>query len=165
MSQAILVLSSEDYLERFPIKAEEVPRVIGKPTFVSLNVVIKALKTNCILMKDSRSALGKLHCVMDSSRMEANKTAIVASKDPGELKFLGSTTSETRAIRIAQYNAAKANWESDENIKEACKIFLLSRFELVYFQALSDSITEFKNVTVIELHRALQAVSSQICLD
>jgi hypothetical protein len=32
-----------------------------------------------------------------------------------------------------------------------CKIFLLSRFEPVYFQALSDSITEFKNVTVNEL--------------
>jgi hypothetical protein len=40
MSQTILVLSPEDYLERFPIKAEEVPRVIGKPTFVSSNVVI-----------------------------------------------------------------------------------------------------------------------------
>jgi hypothetical protein len=53
MSQNILVLSPEDYLERFPIKAEEVPRVIGKPTFVSSNVVISALKTNCIRMKDS----------------------------------------------------------------------------------------------------------------
>jgi hypothetical protein len=87
---------------------------------------------------------------MDLSSMEANKTAIVASKDPGELKFNGSTTAETRAIFIAQYNVKKAHWEVDENIKEACKIFLLSRFEPVYFQALSD-ITEFKNVTVNEL--------------
>jgi hypothetical protein len=151
MSQIILVLSPKEYLERFPIKAEEVPRVIGKPTFVSSNVVIKALKTNCIRMKDSQSALGKLHCMMDSASMEANKTAIVASKDPGELKFLGSKTSETRATHIAQYNVKKASWKSDENVKEACKIFLLSRFEPVYFQALSDSITEFKNVTVNEL--------------
>jgi uncharacterized membrane protein YgcG len=151
MSQAILVLSPEDYLERFPIKAEEVPRVIGKPIFVSSNVVIKALKTNCIRMKDPRSALGKLHCMMDSASMEANKTAIVASKDPSEIKFPGSTTAETRATHIAQYNAKRANWESDENVKEACKIFLLSRFEPLYFQALSDSITKFKNVTVIEL--------------
>jgi hypothetical protein len=135
-----------------PVKAEEVHRVIGKPTFVSSNVVIKALKTNCIHMKDSRSALGKLHCIMDTTSMEANKTAIIASsKDPVELKFLGSATSETRAIHIAQYNVAKAHWESDKNIKEACKIFLLSRFEQVYFQALSDPITEFKNVTVNEL--------------
>jgi hypothetical protein len=73
MSQTISVLSPEDYLERFPIKAEEVPRVIGKPTFVSSNVVIKALKTNCIRMKDPRSALGKLHCMMDSSSVKMNK--------------------------------------------------------------------------------------------
>jgi hypothetical protein len=107
MSQTILVLSSEDYLKRFPMKAEEVPRVIGKPTFVSSNVVIKALKTNCIRTKDSQSALGKLRCIMDTTLMEANKTAMVASKDPGELKFLGSTTSETRAIHIAQYMLQK----------------------------------------------------------
>jgi hypothetical protein len=102
-------------------------------------------------MKDPRSSQGKLHCIMDSSSIEANKTAIVASKVPGELKFLGSATAETRATHIAQYNVKKANWESDENVKEACKIFLLSRFEPVYFQALSDSITEFDNVTFIEL--------------
>jgi hypothetical protein len=102
MSQNILVLSPEDYLGRFPIKAEEVPQVIGKPTFFSSNVVISALKTNCIRMKDSQSSLGKLHCIMDLSSVEENKTAIVASKDPGELKFNGSTTAETRAIFIAQ---------------------------------------------------------------
>jgi hypothetical protein len=102
-------------------------------------------------MKDPRSSLGKLHCMMDSTSMEKNKTAVIASADPGELRFVGSTTAESRATHIAQYNIKKAKWESDENVKEACKIFLLSRFEPVYFQALSDSITEFKNVTIIEL--------------
>jgi hypothetical protein len=51
MSDNITVLSPEEYLERFPMKAEEVPRQIGKPTFVSANVVISALKTNCIRTK------------------------------------------------------------------------------------------------------------------
>jgi hypothetical protein len=88
---------------------------------------------------------------MDSSSMEASKPAILASKDPGGLKFTGMATAEMRAIHMAQYSVKKAHWEADENIKEACKIFLLSRFEPVYFQALSDSITEFKNVTVKEL--------------
>jgi hypothetical protein len=151
MSQTIAILSPEEYLERFPIKAEEVPQVIGKPTFVASSVVIKALKTNCIRMKDPRSSLGKLYCMMDSTSMEKNKIAVIASADPNELKFVGSTTVESRATHIAQYNVKKANWESDENVKEACKIFLLSRFEPVYFQALSDSITEFKNVTIVEL--------------
>jgi uncharacterized protein YqfB (UPF0267 family) len=60
-------------------------------------------------------------------------------------------TAEMRAIHMVQYSVKKAHWEADENIKEACKIFLLSRFKPVYLQALSDSITEIKNVTVKEL--------------
>jgi hypothetical protein len=102
-------------------------------------------------MKDPRSSPGKLHCMMDSTSMKKNKIAVIASADPGELKFMGSITAGSRATHIAQYNVKKANWESDENVKEACKIFLLSRFEPLYFQALSNSITEFKNVTIIEL--------------
>ena len=73
------VLTPEEYLEHFPIKAEEVPPVVGLPTFISSNVVITALKTNCIAMDDDRSNLGKLHCIMDTSSMEAR---ISASTDP-----------------------------------------------------------------------------------
>jgi hypothetical protein len=42
MNYNIKVLTPEEYLEQFPIQAEEVPRVVGKPTFVSANVVITA---------------------------------------------------------------------------------------------------------------------------
>jgi hypothetical protein len=59
--------------------------VIGKPTFVSANRVITALKKNCVNMKDTRSKVGKLHCIMDSTAHEEKKIAIVASTDPGEL--------------------------------------------------------------------------------
>jgi hypothetical protein len=52
---------------------------------------------------------------------------------------------------MTQYCVQKAHWEADENIKDACKTFLLSRFEPVYFQALSHSTTKFKNVTIKEL--------------
>jgi hypothetical protein len=34
------VLTPKEYLESFPIQAEEVPPVIGQPTFVAANVVI-----------------------------------------------------------------------------------------------------------------------------
>jgi hypothetical protein len=64
--------------------------------------VITALKTNCIEMKDNRSTLGKLHCMMESSSMEANKTAILASTDPGDLKFNGLATEELRAVHMTQ---------------------------------------------------------------
>jgi hypothetical protein len=52
---------------------------------------------------------------------------------------------------MAQKCRQKAYWEADQSVKEACKTFLLSRFEPVYFQELSDQITKFKNVTIIDL--------------
>jgi hypothetical protein len=51
---------------------------------------------------------------------------------------------------LAKYSRYKALWETDKNLKEACKRFMLSRFELVYFQEL-DSITKFKTVDIIQL--------------
>jgi hypothetical protein len=88
---------------------------------------------------------------MDSSSMEADKTAIVASTDPGELDFNGKATEEIQAVYMTQYCVQKEHWGADENIKDPCKTFLLSRFEPVYFQALSHSVTKFNNVTIKEL--------------
>jgi hypothetical protein len=95
-------------------------------------------------MKDTRSKVGKLHCIMDSTAHEDKKIAIVASTDPGELDFIGMEKEEDRAVHLAKYCQQKAHWEADENIKEVCKTFILSRFEPVYFQVLADPITEFK---------------------
>jgi hypothetical protein len=151
MNYNIKVLSPKEYLKQFPKQAEEVSQVIGKPTSVSANKVITALKTNCVSMKDTRSKIGKLHCMMDLSSMEANKTAIAESTDLGELDFNGMVTEEARAVYMTQYCVQKAHWEAVENIKDECKTFLLSRFEPVYFQALSHSVTKFKNVIIKEL--------------
>jgi hypothetical protein len=83
------VLTPEEYLESFPIQAEEVRPVVEQPTCVAANVVITALKTNCIAMDDDISSIGKLHCMMDSSSMAANKQKILASKESGELSSDG----------------------------------------------------------------------------
>jgi hypothetical protein len=145
------VLTPEEYLESFPIIAEEVPPVVGQPTFVDANVGITALKTNCIFMDDDSSARRKLHCMMDSSSMEANKTKVLASTDPGELRYVGLETEALRVQHLAKYSRQRALWEADKNSKEACKRFMLSRFELVYFQELSYSKTKFKTVDIIQL--------------
>ena len=147
MSWNCHVLTPEEYLEAFPTKAEEVPPVVGLPTFVSSNVVITALRKNCIAMDDDRSVLGKLHCIIDTSSMET----VAASIDPGELNYTGMTTAEARANHSATYSRQKALWEADKNVKEACKRFMLSRFEPVYFQELSNPITQFKTVTISDL--------------
>jgi hypothetical protein len=80
-------------------------------------------------MDDDRSALGKLHCIIDSSSMEQGKQKILASTDPGELNYTGLATEALRAGHLASYSRKKSFWESDKNLKEACKRFMLSRFE------------------------------------
>jgi hypothetical protein len=39
-------------------------------------------------------------------------------------------------------------WDSDRNLKEAAKIFVLSPFEPVYFQSLSHGLTKFKSLAI-----------------
>jgi hypothetical protein len=41
-----------------------------------------------------------------------------------------------------------AQWQADCNVKEACKRFLISRFEPVLLQELADPITKFKGVSI-----------------
>jgi hypothetical protein len=88
--------------------------------------------------------------MMDSSSMETNKTKILASKDPGELNYTGLATDALRAQHLASYSRKKAFWESDKNLKEACKRFMLSRFESVYFQELSDSKIILKTLSSLK---------------
>jgi hypothetical protein len=60
MQYQITTKTVEEYLIAFPIKMEEVDRVIGRPTFTIVNRVTVALKTNCIAMEDPRSRVGRL---------------------------------------------------------------------------------------------------------
>jgi hypothetical protein len=73
----------EEYLTSFPIQMEEVDKVIGRPTFTKANKVVVALKTNCITMEDTRSNLGKSHCIMNTAHLESTKQIVPPSTDPG----------------------------------------------------------------------------------
>jgi hypothetical protein len=53
---------------------------------------------------------------------KANKTAIVASTDPGELDFTRKEKEEQQVVYMAKCCRQKAHWEVDENIKEACNL-------------------------------------------
>jgi hypothetical protein len=50
----------EEYLSAFPIKMDEVDKVIGRPAFTKVNRVTVALKTNCIALEDNRSRVGSI---------------------------------------------------------------------------------------------------------
>ena len=58
MQYQIAIKTVEKYLEAFPIKMEEVDKVIGRPTFTKVHKVIVAIKSNCIAMDDPRSREG-----------------------------------------------------------------------------------------------------------
>jgi hypothetical protein len=111
----------EEYLTAFPIQMEEVNTVIGRPTFTKANKVMVALKTNYIAMEDTRSNLGKLHCIMDTKQIEADKQTISPSTDPGQIDFndldlTDTTFPEAREAYMIVYTQRKYLWDSDRNL-------------------------------------------------
>jgi hypothetical protein len=119
MQYQITTKTVEEYLTSFPIKIEEVD--IRRPTFTKANKVMVALKTNCIAMEDTRSNLGKLHCIMDTAHLESTKQAVPPSTDQGQIAFdaLDLTTAtfpEARDAHIIWYTQQKYLWDSDKNL-------------------------------------------------
>ena len=130
---------------------EEVNKVIGRPTFTKVHKVIVAIKSNCIAMDNPRSRVGKLHCICNSQHLEAEGVGVPASRNPGPPTFVGLDDLAARDNYIIDHTQLQAQWQSDVNVKEACKRFLISRFEPVYFQELADPLTKFKGVSVRDM--------------
>jgi hypothetical protein len=136
----------EEYLIAFPIQMEA--------PFTKANKVIVAIKINCIAMEDSRSIVGKLHCIMNSQHLELNGIGIVPSINPEQATFVGLADAGARDNYILDHTAKQALWQADLNLKEACKTFLISRFEPIYLQELADPLTQFnKGVSVRDMLR------------
>jgi hypothetical protein len=148
MQYQIITKTVEEYLIAFPIKMEEVDKVIGRPTFTKVNRVTVALKTNCIAMEDPRSRVGRLHCITDSQHLEEGEIGIPPSANPGAPTFVGLTSALARENYMLDHTTRLAEWQADCNVQEACKRFLVSRFEPVYLQELADPITKFKGVSI-----------------
>jgi hypothetical protein len=136
---------------------EEVDKIIDCPTFKSCNKVIKALETNCILIEDERSDLGKLHCIIDSLNMEEDGVGVVASINPGPLSYEGlADTQAAKDTYLIGYYAQKKLWVADKNLKEAAKRFFMSRIDPTYFQELAYGVTGYKAVSMEDLIYFLQ---------
>jgi hypothetical protein len=117
MQRQLEAKTVEEYLLAFPIQMEEVDKIIDRPTFSSCNKIIVALKTNCISIEDDRSGLGKLHCIIDSAPMEANRVGIVASINQGPLSFTGlADTQAAKDTYLIGYYAQKELWVADKNL-------------------------------------------------
>jgi hypothetical protein len=116
MQRQIKAKTAEEYLLAFPIQVEEVDKIIDRPTFTSTNKVITALKTNCISIEDERSGLGKLHCIIDSTYMEAGGVG------PGPISFAGLDGKQAaKDTYLIAYYAQKELWVADKNLKRSSK--------------------------------------------
>jgi hypothetical protein len=149
MQYQIITKTVEEYLIAFPIKMEEVDKVIGRPTFTKVNRVTVALKTNCIAMEDPRSRVWRLHNIGNFQHLEQGGIGIPPpSENPGPPTFVGFVDALARENYMIDHTALLAQWQADCNVKEACKRFLISRFEPVYLQELADPITKFKGISI-----------------
>ena len=151
MQYQIETKSVEEYIIAFPIKQEEVDPVVGRPSFTKWHKVVVALKTNCIAMDDPRSQVGRLHCICNSQHLEINGVMVPPSTYPGTPTFVGHATTEARDNYLVDFTRRQALWQSDCNLKEACKRFLISRIEPVYFQELADPLNRFKGGSISDM--------------
>jgi hypothetical protein len=62
--------------------------------------------------------------------------------------FVGLEDALARENYMLDHTTRLAQWQANCNVKEACKRFLISRFEPVYLQELAYSITKFKGVSI-----------------
>jgi hypothetical protein len=76
MQYQITTKTVEEYLSAFPIKMEEVDKVICRATFAKVDRVTVALKTNCIAVEDARPRVGRLHCIVNSQHLEQGGVSI-----------------------------------------------------------------------------------------
>jgi hypothetical protein len=105
---------------------EEVDKVTGIPNFTKVNRVIVALKTNCIAMEHPRSMVGRLHCIVNSQHLEQGGVGIPASINPGTPTIVGLADALARENYMLYHMTRRAQWQSDFNVKEACKRYLVS---------------------------------------
>jgi hypothetical protein len=99
-------------------------------------------------MEDPRSMVGRLHCIVNSRHLEQGGIGIPPSVNPGTPTFVGLVDVLARENCMLDHTARLAQWQADCNVKEACKRFLISRFEPVYLQELAHPITKFKGVSI-----------------
>jgi hypothetical protein len=117
MQYQITTKTVEEYLSTFPIKMEEVDRVIGRPTFTKVNQVTVALKTNCIAMEDPRSRVGRLHYIVNSQHLDQGGIGIPPSVNPGTPTFAGFVDALAQENYMLDHTALRAQWQADCNVK------------------------------------------------
>ena len=71
-------VTPEDYTKQFKIKMNDVPRIIGKPTYATIRPILDAVEMNLINMNDQQDPIwGKLHILQDTSGLANGPPAMI----------------------------------------------------------------------------------------
>ena len=146
--------SIKSITEDFVQGKNDVPKVLGKPSFTAAKPVMDAVETNLIAMTDRRDTqYGKLHLMEDTSLLPNGPALqVVQSADQGEpLPYVHPTTVRERQNYLHEYRKDQEYWLNDQNTEEALKKFIISRFDEVYFDDLKDTRFGYKGVTTRDL--------------
>ena len=146
--------------EDFVQGKNDVPKVLGKPSFTAAKPVLDAVETNLITMTDRRDPrYGKLHLIEDTSLLPNGPALqVVQSVDQGQPQpYVAPTTVRERQNYLHNYRRDQEYWLNDQNAEEAIKKFIISKFDEAYFDELKDTRFGYKGVTTRDLVNLLIA--------
>ena len=141
----------EEFTSEFKVKKNEVQRVIGRPTYLSLKPLIDAVETNLINMDDLRDPIwGKLHMIQIIAQ-SANRPAaqVMASTNQGvQDPYLHLTTARESEMYLIEYHREQSYFLNDGAAEDACKELILSRVDEVYLKELHQPRIRYKGITL-----------------
>ena len=123
------------------------PRIMGKPNYLSCKPVLDVVEMNLINMLDPRDNIwGKLHLVDNTHQMQGGPPQqIVWSTNQGQqLPYIAPTTLRERQNYLITYHQNQGYWLDDQAAKELLKEFIISRVDEVYLEALYQPRIRYK---------------------
>ena len=156
--------SVDKILDSFPI--QDVPPLVGEPSFESINVLHRTLKANAASVPTTLGGglLGHLSLVIPTTEYTTlTPTAFVTPINPGPvlLPAAGATAAQLATAERVHSEDLRV-WNLYQNTDKALKRQLLRAVEHVYLRALSNRNTGYANVTTLQLLQHLLRVHGRI---
>jgi hypothetical protein len=157
--------SVDKILQSFPL--QDVPPLVGEPTFDSINSLHRILKANAASVPSALGGgvLGHLALVIPPTEYATLcPTPFTTPINPGPtpVHAIAGATAAQLAAEDRLHTESLRIWNLYQNTDKALKRQLLSTVESIYVRALSNRNTGFANVTTLALIQHLLRVHGRI---
>jgi hypothetical protein len=157
--------SVDKILQSFPL--QDVPPLVGEPTFDSINSLHRILKANAASVPSALGGgvLGHLALVIPPAKYATLcPTPFTTPINPGPtpVQAIAGATAAQLAAEDRLHTESLRIWNLYQNIDKALERQLLSTVESIYVRALSNRNTGFANVTTLALIQHLLRVHGRI---